>query len=81
MRNLYVVTHPEATHHVDGLVGGQFDSELTTRGLRQAAAPVEAAGYVWFRSTSGRITLLREDDVAHYRTVASLNDTSHLAEA
>lgn len=33
-----VVTHPEATHHVDGLVGGQFDSELTPRGERQAAA-------------------------------------------
>jgi probable phosphoglycerate mutase len=38
MRTLYVVTHPEATHHVDRLVGGQFDSELTARGRRQATA-------------------------------------------
>ncbi|MGN6333399.1 MAG: histidine phosphatase family protein [Motilibacteraceae bacterium] len=38
MRRLYVVTHPEATHHVDGLVGGWFDSRLTERGLRQADA-------------------------------------------
>jgi probable phosphoglycerate mutase len=38
MRTLYVVTHPEATHHVDGVVGGQFDSELTARGHRQASA-------------------------------------------
>lgn len=38
MRRLYVVTHPEATHHVDGLVGGWFDSRLTERGVRQAAA-------------------------------------------
>ncbi|MFC4784103.1 histidine phosphatase family protein [Nocardioides sp. MAHUQ-72] len=38
MRRLYVVTHPEATHHVSGLVGGWFDSELTERGLRHAAA-------------------------------------------
>ncbi|WP_309133444.1 histidine phosphatase family protein [Cellulomonas sp.] len=30
------MTHPEATHHVDGLVGGQFDSPLTARGEREA---------------------------------------------
>ncbi|MBN1091859.1 histidine phosphatase family protein [Blastococcus sp. TML/M2B] len=36
MRRLYVVTHPEAEHHVSGLVGGWFDSALTGRGLRQA---------------------------------------------
>lgn len=35
-RTLYVVTHPEATHHVDGLVGGWYDSDLTDRGLRDA---------------------------------------------
>ncbi len=38
MRRLYVVTHPEAEHHVSGLVGGWFDSSLTTRGLREAEA-------------------------------------------
>lgn len=37
MTRLYVVTHPEATHHVDGLVGGWFDSALTERGLARAA--------------------------------------------
>ncbi|MBO3095402.1 histidine phosphatase family protein [Cellulomonas dongxiuzhuiae] len=37
-RRVSVVTHPEATHHVEGLVGGQFDSELTARGERQAVA-------------------------------------------
>lgn len=56
MRRLYVVTHPEASHHVDGLVGGWFDSRLTERGLRQADAvarrlreliPVDAACEVW----------------------------------
>ncbi len=35
-RTVRVVTHPEATHHVDGLVGGQFDSPLTARGEREA---------------------------------------------
>ncbi|WP_020667536.1 histidine phosphatase family protein [Amycolatopsis nigrescens] len=38
MRNIYVVTHPEATHHVDRLVGGWYDSELTLAGTRAAAA-------------------------------------------
>lgn len=36
MRYIYLVTHPEAQHHVDGLVGGWYDSELTARGRRQA---------------------------------------------
>jgi probable phosphoglycerate mutase len=36
MRCLYVIAHPEATHHVRGLVGGWFDSHLTERGHRQA---------------------------------------------
>ncbi|MET7276786.1 histidine phosphatase family protein [Kribbella sp. NPDC005582] len=36
MRHLYLVTHPEAQHHVDGVVGGWYDSELTPRGHQQA---------------------------------------------
>ncbi len=36
MRHLYLVTHPEAQHHVDGLVGGWHDSDLTPRGHQQA---------------------------------------------
>jgi broad specificity phosphatase PhoE len=36
MRTVYVVTHPEATHHVDGLVGGWSDSDLTDKGLAHA---------------------------------------------
>lgn len=36
MRHIYVVTHPQATHHVDGLVGGWYDSVLTDRGLEHA---------------------------------------------
>ncbi|WKG00856.1 histidine phosphatase family protein [Mycolicibacterium sp. HK-90] len=40
-RTVYVVTHPEATHHVDGLVGGWFDSDLTADGRRDADAVAE----------------------------------------
>lgn len=42
MRQLYIVTHPEATHHVDGLVGGWFDSALTARGRQDAARIADA---------------------------------------
>lgn len=36
MKHLYVVTHPQATHHIEGRVGGWFDSALTEAGLTQA---------------------------------------------
>ncbi|MFD8570518.1 histidine phosphatase family protein [Streptomyces sp. NPDC059639] len=42
MRSLYVVTHPEATHHVEGVVGGWHDSCLTPAGARAAASIAEA---------------------------------------
>jgi probable phosphoglycerate mutase len=38
MRHLSVVVHPEATHHVEGLVGGWYDSSLTPAGLDAATA-------------------------------------------
>lgn len=41
--------------------------------------PIDSTGYVNFRSTSGGITELREDDFFHNRQVAHLNDTRHLA--
>jgi probable phosphoglycerate mutase len=41
MRNIYVVTHPEATHHLEGVVGGWHDSQLTVAGVRAAAAIAE----------------------------------------
>lgn len=39
---IYVITHPQATHHRDGLVGGWFDSDLTDLGRRQADAIASA---------------------------------------
>lgn len=38
MRQVFVVTHPEATHHVENRVGGWFDSALTARGRLHAGA-------------------------------------------
>lgn len=42
MRTLYVVTHPQATHHVEGRVGGWHDSDLTPAGLEAAGRIGEA---------------------------------------
>ncbi|MER5971520.1 histidine phosphatase family protein [Streptomyces sp. NPDC002055] len=42
MRTLYVVTHPEATHHVEGIVGGWHDSQLTPVGVRAATSIAQA---------------------------------------
>ncbi|MFY0407919.1 histidine phosphatase family protein [Solicola sp. PLA-1-18] len=36
MSELLMVTHPQASHHVEDRVGGWFDSHLTERGLKQA---------------------------------------------
>jgi 2,3-bisphosphoglycerate-dependent phosphoglycerate mutase len=83
-RTLYVVTHPEATHHVDRLVGGQYDSELTVRGRRQAASLAQRLVELIPRDIEVELftsDLRREDDSFHDRAVASLNDTSHLSGA
>jgi 2,3-bisphosphoglycerate-dependent phosphoglycerate mutase len=36
MRNIYLVTHTEALHHVQGLGGGWYDTPLTEKGKAQA---------------------------------------------
>ena len=41
--------------------------------------PLDAAGYLTIRSTSGGITRLAEDDVWRNRVIERLNDTAHLA--
>ena len=40
-KDIYLVAHGEAQHHVQGLVGGWYDSELTEHGHRQAQAIAE----------------------------------------
>lgn len=42
MRSVYVITHPEATHHVERVVGGWHDSQLTPTGIRAAVSIAEA---------------------------------------
>src|SRR5262245_18759684 len=38
MQRIFVVTHPEAEHHVQGLVGGWYDSRLTAKDNAAALA-------------------------------------------
>ncbi|MFE6901305.1 histidine phosphatase family protein [Streptomyces sp. NPDC057717] len=42
MRTLYVVTHPEATHHLEGVVGGWHDAQLTPAGIRATLSIAQA---------------------------------------
>lgn len=37
-KTIYVVTHPEATHHRERLVGGWYDSDLTAKGVADAVS-------------------------------------------
>lgn len=41
MKEIFVVTHTEATHHLDNKVGGWYDSGLTPRGWQEADAVAE----------------------------------------
>lgn len=47
MRTVFVVTHPEATHHVEDRVGGWFDSQLTPairRSIRTSGGATTVSG-------------------------------------
>lgn len=74
MRTIWVVTHPESTHRIDGLVGGWFTFVVAC----WIGMPIESCGYVNFRARSGGITELREDDHFHNRQVVALDDVHHL---
>jgi len=38
MKDIFIVTHTQATHHIDRLVGGCYDSDLTEKGKTDATA-------------------------------------------
>lgn len=41
MKEIFVVTHTQSVHHVEGRVGGWYDTGLTERGRKDAAATAE----------------------------------------
>lgn len=65
-RSIYVVTHPEATHHVDGVVGGWHDSDLTAQGLRHTEAIAHTLG----RQLAGRNVEVFSSDLLRARRTA-----------
>jgi 2,3-bisphosphoglycerate-dependent phosphoglycerate mutase len=65
-RRIYVVTHPEATHHVEGVVGGWHDSDLTARGWRHA----EAIAQTLSRQLAGRNAEVFSSDLLRARRTA-----------
>ena len=71
-----IIANP-ATNHVVVTHG----YAMTFVVARWIGLPLEQAGFVNFKSTSGGITHLQEDDFLRNRTVRSLNDTSHLVDA
>jgi probable phosphoglycerate mutase len=88
MRYIYVVTHPQAQHHVDGLVGGWHDSVLTARGHQQAeriadvlasrieSAPVEIYSSDLRRASQAAERIARRFSV-EVRTDARLRERSN----
>jgi broad specificity phosphatase PhoE len=67
---MYVVTHPAADHHDADLVGGWYDSHLTSAG-RDAAAAI-AAELAHRTATSGRPVRLTTSDLARCAETAAI---------
>ncbi|MFJ9942948.1 histidine phosphatase family protein [Streptomyces erythrochromogenes] len=81
MRSLYVVTHPEATHHVEGVVGGWHDSLLTPAGVRAAVliaralrARIPVGAEVEVFSSDLQRTRRTADEVTHLFGVEAVLD-------
>jgi probable phosphoglycerate mutase len=67
LQNVYIVTHPEATHHVENLVGGWYDSSLTPRGMASSRRVATALSE---RIPAGRSPLLFCSDLLRTRQAA-----------
>ena len=68
MRNVYVVAHTEATHHVEQIVGGWYDSALTAKGVSDAGRVAAALGAL---IPGGRRVSLTSSDLLRTRQTAA----------
>ncbi|MBC2773387.1 histidine phosphatase family protein [Rhizobium sp. AQ_MP] len=68
MCTLYVVTHPQSVHHVEGRVGGWYDTPLTDLGNRQALTIAARLGEL----TAGRAATLTSSDLLRCRETAGI---------
>jgi len=66
VKTLYVVTHPQSGHHVEGKVGGWYATDLTDLGRRQASAIAARLADLCAGQASGLISsdLLRCSETA-----------------
>jgi glucosyl-3-phosphoglycerate phosphatase len=69
MQNLYVVTHPEAEHSAQDLVGGWYDSRLTARGRAEAGLIGAEMGR---RCGTGRPVRLTTSDLSRCAETAQI---------
>jgi 2,3-bisphosphoglycerate-dependent phosphoglycerate mutase len=75
MRHIYVVTHAEATHHVDNIVGGWHDSELTPGG--ECAAAAVAARLREMIPARSHVELYSSDLKRAQQTAAPMSELLH----
>jgi probable phosphoglycerate mutase len=68
MKNILIVTHPEASHHTEGVVGGWFDSHLTERGARHAESIARAVS----RRLDGKSAEIFSSDLLRARQTADV---------
>ena len=83
MKILYVVSHTESEHHLDDLVGGWYDSDLTEKGVQDAITIAEKLKVESKVNTVYSSDLKRAKSTAEaiaYATGASLNLTDALRE-
>ena len=73
MPTLHLLTHPEATHVMDGLVGGWYDADLTERGEQQArAVAAEMAARLAPARAAGARVVVVSSDLVRCRRAAEL---------
>ncbi|WP_341231852.1 histidine phosphatase family protein, partial [Nocardioides salarius] len=73
MTTLHLLTHPEATHVVDGLVGGWYAADLTERGVQQAhAVAAEMAARLSPALAAGERVAVVSSDLVRCRRTAAL---------
>lgn len=73
MPTLHLLTHPEATHVVDGLVGGWYDADLTARGEAHARAmATEMAARLGSSPAAGGEVAVVSSDLVRCRRTAEL---------
>jgi probable phosphoglycerate mutase len=71
VQTIFVVTHPESEHHVQGLVGGWYDSHLTEKGKAAAQA---IARRLKAEVSDGQVSIYSSDLARAMETAAPIGE-------